>query len=82
MKKKPLTIIDKKLYHRDLMGRAHFDKNLIEMNINLNSRLYLETLIHELLHLKFPALSEKKVESACQFIAKGIWKQKFRRLRE
>jgi hypothetical protein len=64
------------------MGTAYHKENVIQIDGWLGSRRYLETLIHMLLHLHFPALPESDLEKACLFLGQRIWRQGYRRVKK
>jgi tagatose-1,6-bisphosphate aldolase non-catalytic subunit AgaZ/GatZ len=61
-------------------GYAHINKNLVEITPNLTDRQYLDTLIHEILHILYPKNSETRVSREASTITHHIWKKGYRRV--
>ncbi len=59
-------------------GQAWHEKNLIEIDPRQDAYDYLDTLIHEWMHIKFPDWTEKKVASTSKKLSKFLWKNKIR----
>ncbi len=78
VKAKKHKIIERKLGRR-AVGYAHFDTGLIEIDPRQNSYSYMETLIHEKMHLLFPHLSERQITIKSKAIAQLMWDLDFRR---
>ena len=51
----------------------------IRIDPRQNSLLKLDALIHELLHLFDHEMSETKVRKMATYLAKGVWKQNYRK---
>ena len=78
MKLKKIKVQERKL--RYYYGYAYPDKSLVEINPNLKPRQYLDTLIHELLHVMYPEDSESKISQNASTITHHIWKKNYRRV--
>jgi hypothetical protein len=76
---KKVKVIERKL-GKKVVGWAHFDENLIEIDPRQNSFEYFETLIHERMHLLFPKMSEKMVTVKSHEMAKFLWDMHYRRV--
>lgn len=76
-----MKIIERKLGRERALGQAKFDRNLIEIDPRQPSREYLDTILHEGLHLIFPNLPERKVAAVSRKLTRLVWKQGFRRIR-
>lgn len=65
----------------DLDGLADHDKRCfyIHTKIRRNSQKYMDTLIHELIHLELPEMIEEEVEKLSNSIARLIWKAGYRK---
>ncbi len=79
MAKKKITVVEKKL-GGTVLGWAHHDENLIEIDPRQNSFDYFDTLIHERLHLMFPKMSEAQIEKKATELAKFLWGMQYRRV--
>jgi hypothetical protein len=61
-------------------GYAYPDLDKIEIDPRLRSRRYLNTLIHEILHILYPDDSETKISNNADTITHYIWKDNYRRI--
>jgi len=75
-----MTILERKLGREKAMGQAFKDDGLIEIDPRQDSYNYLETIIHEMMHILFPLLGEKEITRKARRLAKELWKLKFRRI--
>ena len=71
-------VIIKKLRRHKALGLADVDKKLIEIDPRQQPMQYLDTLIHELLHIECPEFSETKVKKVTKGIRKGLWEHGYR----
>ena len=78
MKLKKIKVRERKL--RYYYGYAYPDKSLVEITPNLKPRQYLDTLIHEILHVMYPNDSESKISQNASTITHHIWKKGYRRI--
>ena len=74
-----LNIKEKKLGRQQRWGQI-IENADIEIDPRQDARMYLDTLIHELLHLTLPDLSEKTVRKSARILTSGIWQQNYRRI--
>ena len=70
---KKLFISERKLGRHNAYGLFWHKTRKIEVDPRLKSEKYLYVLIHELLHLCFPNMSETRVKKVGKIIAKGVW---------
>lgn len=77
---KKIVIKERKLGRERAVGQAYKENGLIEIDPRQNSFDYLDTVIHETLHVLFPELSESKVISNSKKLAKVLWKLHYRRV--
>lgn len=77
---KRIKVRERKLGRERAMGQAFFRKKLIEIDPRQVSKDYLDTLIHETLHILFPKMTEKQVRKSANVISKLVWKNNFRRI--
>lgn len=80
MKKRPIRIKERKLGRELAAGQSYLSRKLIEIDPRQSNKAYLDTLIHETLHLIYPRLTEKEVVQASRVLTKNIWKQGYRRI--
>lgn len=63
-----------------VLGFAHFDENLIEIDPRQTTFSYFDTLIHERMHLLFPDLSETQIKKKSSKLARFLWQNNYRRV--
>lgn len=80
MKLKKIKVRERRL--KRYLGYAYPDKSLIEITPNQRPRQYLDTLIHEILHVMYPDDSETKIARNASTITHHIWKKGYRRLED
>jgi Zn-dependent peptidase ImmA (M78 family) len=73
---KTIKIVEKNI---KAYGYAYPEKNLIEISPKQTESQYLDTLIHELLHILNPEECETKVLKDASVIRYHLWKQGYRR---
>lgn len=79
-KTKRIKIVERKLGRDKVLGWAHYDKPLIELDSRLRHKLQQEVLLHELLHIALPDLTEEAVDRAARFMADHTWRFGLRRV--
>lgn len=84
-KAKKTKIIEQKLgRHREggsyVYGLAFMGKNKILIDPRQRGRAYMDTIIHEKLHLLFPDWSENKVLKTAREITSVLWNHSYRRV--
>lgn len=75
---KKVEIIERKLGREKALGQAWDD--LVEIDPRQCSKEYLDTAIHELLHIAQPELSESRIIRVSRLISSKLWKLGFRRI--
>lgn len=75
---KKVAVIERKLGREKALGQAWDD--LVEIDPRQNPKEYLDTVIHELLHVALPELSEAQVIQVSRLISSKLWKIGFRRI--
>jgi hypothetical protein len=75
-----MKIVERKLGRERALGQARFDKNIIEIDPRQPAKEYLDTVLHEGLHLIFPELAERKIASVSRKLTRLVWKQGFRKI--
>jgi hypothetical protein len=76
-----IKVIDKKLGRQQAVGQAYADAKIIEIDPRQTSKNYLDTLIHELLHVYAPNWSETKVNKIAKEMTQIIWQKNYRRIK-
>lgn len=61
-------VIIKNLGRHGALGLADTEKKVIEIDPRQKPKQYLDTLIHEALHISFPDMSETKVKKVAKEI--------------
>lgn len=69
----------RKLGKEKVWGFAHSD-GLIEIDERLKGRKHMEMIIHEVLHLLWPAAEEEEIEKKAITLTKILWKENYRRI--
>lgn len=77
-----VKVVEKKLGRENALGLCYKYNGLIEIDPRQDSKEYLDTLVHELLHFYFPVAAEWRVDEVAHRIAAQIWKRQFRRLQK
>ena len=79
--KRKIKVVDKLLGRQKAVGQAYADAKVIEIDPRQKSKNYLDTLIHELLHVYAPNWSETKVNKTAKEMTDIIWKKNYRRIK-
>lgn len=74
-----MKIVERKLGRERALGQAFKEDKLIEIDPRQPSKEYLDTVLHEGLHIVFPTLTERRVAAVSRKLSKLVWKQGFRR---
>jgi hypothetical protein len=70
----------KKKVLKQYWGYAYPEEDRIEIDPRLRSRRFLNTLIHEILHVLYPNDSETKISENADTITHYIWHENYRRI--
>lgn len=81
MTKKRVKVVERSLGRENALGIAYAD-GLVELDPRQDSREYLDTLIHEILHVIEPKWTEKDIREAAELLSTKIWKANYRRIRK
>jgi hypothetical protein len=81
MKPEPIRVVERKLGRHKADGLAWKEERLIEIDPRLEGEEYLLTLIHEILHVSFPKLSEIEIIGKSREVATVVWSQGYRRIK-
>jgi hypothetical protein len=76
-----LRIVERKLGREKAYGQCFSGMGLIEIDPRQDSKCYMDTLLHEMLHAFFPNASEEEVEKIAQRMTQELWKRHFRRIK-
>ena len=79
--KKNIKVIERPLGREKALGLAWVGENKIEIDGRLKSKQYLNTLIHEMLHVYNPEWSENKVTKTANEMTEIIWQKNYRRIK-
>lgn len=71
-------VIIKNLGRHGALGLADTEKKVIEIDPRQKPKQYLDTLIHEALHISFPDMSETKVKKVAKEIRDIVWDHNYR----
>ena len=79
MRKPPIMVV-KRLGKHQADGLAYICPSdpphkhwTIEIDVTLTGRRFLETLIHEMIHLVFPGMLEEDVARLARYLALSLW---------
>ena len=75
-------IVHKKLGRQKAEGLAFIGHNEIHIDERMKKKPYMLVVLHELLHIHFPDLSEKEVDRISKKICNSMWELKFRKIDE
>ena len=78
---KKIKVVDKLLGRQKAVGQAYTDSKIIEIDPRQRSKKYLDTLIHEMLHVYNPEWSETKVTKTANEMTEIIWNKNYRRIK-
>ena len=78
---KKIKVVDKLLGRQKAVGQAYTDAKIIEVDPRQRSKAYLDTLIHEMLHVYCPDWSETKVSKTANEMTDIIWNKNYRRIK-
>ena len=84
-KSKKTKIVEMKLGRHSIQGRSVYgfallDSNKILIDPRQRGRAYMDTIIHEKLHLLFPEWSETKVIKTSKELTTLLWNHAYRRV--
>ena len=79
---KPVEVIERPLGREKAMGLAWVEDRKVEIDSRLDSKDFLDTLIHELLHIYNPHWSEIKTASTANEMTDLIWAKDYRRIKK
>ena len=75
-----ITIVEKKLGREKALGLAYQGEGLIEIDPRQSNKAYLDTLIHEGIHILCPEWSEHKVKKNANKLTEILWKSGYRKV--
>lgn len=76
-----VKVVERKLWREKCVGTADKSEFTIEIDPRQKSKAYLDTLIHEMLHLYNPDWSEGKVAEVATEMTRVVWSMNFRRIK-
>ena len=77
-----VKVIEKKLGREKAWGQAFQGLDELEIDPRQPPKEYLDTLIHEALHLAHPGLDEPTVSDVATFLARVLWQQNYRKVNQ
>lgn len=77
-----LKVVERKLGREEALGLCWKKTGLVEIDPRLDSKAYLDTLIHEMLHLYFPEEEEWRIAKVATKMANALWFRQYRRLQK
>lgn len=79
--KKNIKVVERPLGREKAFGLAWVGENKIEIDGRLKSKEYLDTLIHEMLHIYNPTWPETRVAQTATEMTNIIWSKNYRRMK-
>ncbi len=79
---KAVEVVERPLGREKAMGLAWVEDRKVEIDSRLDSKDFLDTLIHELLHIYNPHWSETKTASTATEMTNLIWAKDYRRIKK
>ena len=79
--KRKIQVVERPLGREKAMGLAWVGEDKIEIDGRLKSKQYLDTLIHEMLHIYNPTWSETRVAQTANEMTSIIWSKNYRRIK-
>ena len=79
---KKIKVQYRKLGREWAWGQAYKGEDFIELDPRLKGKRHLKVLVHELLHIVLPELSETVVDKASIRIGNTLWDEKYRRVED
>ena len=64
---------------KGLFGDCDYEKKTIRVSSNQSERMFMDTLVHELIHALWPTISEDEVASKSTMLYRALWKMGYRR---
>jgi len=55
-------------------------RNLIEIDPDQTAFSYLDSMIHEHMHMFFPEIVETRIKNAASKVARALWNKNYRRI--
>lgn len=77
-----LKLVERKLGRERAYGQCTRANGLVEIDPRQSSKEYLDTLLHEMLHLYFPLAGEAWISKVAKKMATVAWKIGYRRIKE
>lgn len=77
-----IKVLERKLKRQRALGRVFLAEGVIEIEERQRPKEWLSTLIHEALHVAFPAMDEGSVAAAERKIADILWRASVRRIHQ
>lgn len=74
---RPIRVVEKKLGRNKAIGMATLSG--IWIDPRQSPREYIDTLVHESMHLAFPHFDEELITVSSSFIATILWQQGYRK---
>lgn len=81
-RKRKIKIEEKKLGREKAYGLVYEGEDKIVVDPRQDSKEYMNTLIHERLHLLYPEWSETEVIRASNALAKVLWDCNYRKIQK
>ena len=78
--RKKIKVKEKKLGREKAVGLAYADEMEIVIDKRQDSKNYLDTLLHEMLHCFAPRWGQKRVSDTANEMTRVLWDKNYRRI--
>ncbi len=79
MSRKAIRVIERKLGREKALGLAYHDDGEIHIEPGQEPQTFLWTLLHELLHIAYPDLTERQIRKGERILGETLWAMRYRR---
>lgn len=81
-KSNKIEVIERRLGREGCDGLAWLGENKIEIDPRQDSKEYMDTCIHESLHIIWEDIKESEIRIAAKRITDVLWRQGFRKIQD
>ena len=75
-----MRVVERKLGRERAWGQCWQHRGLVEIDPRQDSKSYLNTMLHEMLHLYFKPASEWTVANVADRMSDALWRKGYRRI--
>lgn len=74
-----IRVIEKKLGRERALGMAYMGEDTVEIDPRQSPQEYMDTVVHEVLHIAQPDMAESTVAKTARKISSTLWRLGYRR---